>query len=56
MTSLNYIAKNLFKSQIKYKEKRQGDAQTFNQNPLPATEKIIFKYKINIEDGIKDYL
>ena len=36
--------------------KTAGDAQTFNQCPKLAYEKINFKYNIDIEEGINDYL
>ena len=52
--SLNDIAK-YFNCNINFSPERPGDIKHIYQDPLPALEKINWKAKITLEEGIKDF-
>ena len=54
--SLNYIVKELLKVPIVYSDSRPGDVKETVQNPNDALEKIGWKAKVTIEEGIKELL
>ena len=54
-TTLNDVAK-FFKSTIVYKPERPGDVKHIYQDPIPAFEKLRWKSKISLNEGIIDFL
>lgn len=54
--SLNYITKELLKIPVKYAEKRPGDVKETIQDPKPAFEKIGWRSKVTLEEGIKEII
>jgi UDP-glucose 4-epimerase len=56
MSSLNYIVKELLKAPLKYSDGRPGDVKETVQNLDDALNKLGWKAKVSIEDGVKELL
>jgi len=58
-TGVNYTLNNVatfFDCKVVYKPERPGDIKHIHQDPLPALEKLKWKAKLSLEEGMKDFL
>ena len=52
--SLNDITK-YFNCDIKYTPERPGDIKHIIQDPMPALEKLNWKVKVSLQEGMNDF-